>query len=140
MKQGVSGARPHPFELKKKLAAKIVRDFHGDAEADKALKDFESEIQEKGLPSDLPANSIDSPIKLFRLLTSLKLTASNAEAQRKIKEGAVYMAAGDSTQPEWQRMTDPNWEFDPHEKAPVIFRLGSSNIPEKLRKVTFKSS
>ena len=129
----------HPFDLKKHLAYNIVFDFHGTSAADDAQRKFEAEIQEKGLPPDLPPYSFTVPIKLFRLLANLRLAASNAEAQRKIKEGAVYMAVSDLPQPQWQRLTDPNWEFDPRRYPAVIFRLGSSNIPEKLRKVTFTS-
>jgi len=137
MKEGVSSKRLHPFDLKKHLAYGVVFDFHGTLAANDAQRKFESEIQEKGLPSDLPAFSLTAPIKLFRLLANLRLAASNTEAQRKIKEGAVYMAAGDSLQPQWQRLTDPNWEFDPRQYPTVVFRFGSSNIPEKLRRVTF---
>jgi tyrosyl-tRNA synthetase len=136
MKESVSNKHLHPFDLKKRLAHEIVLDFHGASVADDSKRKFESEIQEKGLPSDLPPYSFTAPIKLFRLLANLHLAASNAEAQRKIKEGAVYMAVGDSSQPKWQRLTDPNWEFDPSQYSTVFFRLGSSNIPEKLRKVT----
>jgi len=63
--------------------------------------------------------------KLFRLLVDLKLFPSNAEAQRKIKEGAVYMAVGESMQPDWKRLTDPTWDFDPHQYPAVIFRIGA---------------
>ena len=38
------------------------------------------------------------PRKLFRLLAELQICASNSEAQRKIKGGAVYIAVGDSGQ------------------------------------------
>lgn len=138
MKSGVQEKRLHPFDLKKHLAHNIVLDFHGTPAADDAQRKFEAEIQEKGLPADLPGYSFTAPVKLFRLLANLRLAASNAEAQRKIKEGAVYMAVGDSSQPQWQRLTDPNWEFDPRQYPTAIFRIGSSNIPEKLRKVTFK--
>jgi tyrosyl-tRNA synthetase len=63
--------------------------------------------------------------KLFRLLVDLKLFPSNSEAQRKIKEGAVYMAVGDSKQPDWKRLTDPTWDFDPRQYPVVIFRIGT---------------
>jgi tyrosyl-tRNA synthetase len=137
MKTDAEGKRLHPFDLKKHLAYEIVFNFHGTSAAGEAQRKFEAEIQEKGLPADLPPYAFSAPVKLFRLLANLRLAASNAEAQRKIKEGAVYMSVGDSSQPQWQRLTDPNWEFDPRQHPAVIFRLGSSNIPEKLRKVTF---
>jgi len=136
MKESVKLGKVHPFDLKKHLAKGIVADFHGQLAADGAEENFENTIQGKDIPSNLPAYSSRSPIKLFRLLVNLRLVASNAEAQRKIKEGAVYMAVGDSPQPQWQRMSDPTWEFDPREYPVVIFRVGSTNLPDRLRKVT----
>jgi tyrosyl-tRNA synthetase len=59
------------------------------------------------------------------LLVHLGLFPSNSEAQRKIKEGAVYMAVGESEQPDWKRLTDPTWNFDPHQYPVVIFRTGT---------------
>jgi tyrosyl-tRNA synthetase len=71
--------------------------------------------------------------RLFRLLVDLGLFPSNSEAQRKIKEGAVYMAVGHSKQPDWKRLTDPTWYFDPHQYPVVIFRIGT----RPLLKVVF---
>jgi tyrosyl-tRNA synthetase len=138
MKERVDKREVHPFDLKKHLAYEIVFDFHGTLAADEAQRRFEAEIQEKALPADLPAYSFIAPVKLFRLLVDLRLAASNTEAQRKIKEGAVYMARGDAAQPQWQRLTDPTWEFDPQRYPVVIFRVGSTNLPDRLRKVVFK--
>jgi tyrosyl-tRNA synthetase len=140
MKERVAKGRVHPFDLKKALAYDIVLDFHGTLGADEAQRKFETEIQEKGLPLDLPCHSFIRPQKLFRMLVNLRLAASNTEAQRKIKEGAVYMSVGDSSPPKWQRLTDPTWEFDPEQYPVVIFRVGSSNIPDRLRKVTLTSA
>jgi tyrosyl-tRNA synthetase len=140
LKIATSSGKSHPFELKKLLAYEIVFDFHGTQAADDAQRKFESEIQAKVLPPDLPAHSFVAPTKLFRLLVNLRLLSSNAEAQRKIKEGAVYMTMGDSTQPHWERLTDPTWEFNPREYPIVIFRVRSTNLPDRLRKVVFKTA
>jgi tyrosyl-tRNA synthetase len=136
MKDSVASGRAHPFDLKKLLAYEIVSDFHGTLAADDARRDFETRIQEKGLPADLPAYSLTAPRKLFHLLVDLRLAASKSEAQRKIKEGAVYMSVGEPGQAQWHRVTDPTWEFDPRQHPTVILRVGSSNISDRLRKVT----
>ena len=126
----------HPLDIKKHLAHSIVADFHSTPAAEQAQKDWEIQFQEKALPSELDAKPYSStaPIKLFRLLASLSLAESNAEAQRKIKEGAVYMSPGDADPPDWQRLTDPTWEFDPRSYPVVVFRVG-----RRLLKVTFTS-
>jgi tyrosyl-tRNA synthetase len=117
----------HPLEVKKSLARRIVSDFHNVEAAAQAQRDFEAQFRDKGLPSVIEqiAFQAATPRKLFRLLVDLKLFPSNSEAQRKIKEGAVYMAVGDLNQPEWKRLTDPTWELDSHEFPEVIFRIGT---------------
>ncbi len=139
MNASVAAGRTHPLDLKKLLAYEIVLDFHGTQAADAAREKFEAHIQAKDLPPDLPAHSFVGPRKLFRLLVDLRLASSNAEAQRKIKEGAVYMTVGDSGKPQWQRLTDPTWEFDPRLYPVVVFRVGSTNLPDRLRKIRFSS-
>ena len=132
----VNSGEAHPVMVKKDLARRIVADFHGQVGAEQAQRDFEAQFQEKSLPADLQpkAHQLAAPQKLFRLLVDLKLYPSNAEAQRKIKEGAVSMSAGEADPPEWQRLTDPTWEFDPRKHAVVIFRAG-----RRLLRVEFNS-
>ncbi len=135
MQERVAQGRAHPFDLKKDLARSVVMDFHGAQAADEARQKFETEIQAKTLPPDLPSHSLAGRQRLFRVLVLLGLAGSNSEAQRKIKEGAVYISLGDSARPEWSRLTDPTWEFNPEQHPVAIFRVGSSNIPDRLRKV-----
>ena len=117
----------HPLEVKKSLARRIITDFHDAEAAAQAQRDFEAQFRDNGLPSvieQIPFQ-LATTRKLFRLLVDLKLFPSNSEAQRKIKEGAVYMAVGDSKQPDWKRLTDPTWDFDPRQYPVVIFRIGT---------------
>ncbi len=138
LKSAVSTGTAHPMNIKKSLARRIVADFHGGEASAQALADFEAQFQEGLLPEDIPSRdlALREPGKLFRLLTGLGLFGSNAEAQRKIKEGAVYMAELDSSnQPCWRRMTDPTWIFDPAAHHQVVFRAG-----KRLLKITILQS
>ena len=130
LKKSVASGSAHPLEVKKSLARRIVRDFHGAEAAAQAQKDFEAQYQEKSLPSviQIKVFPLDTPRKLSRLLVDLELFESNSEAQRKIKEGGVYMSVGDLDQPKWERLTEPTWEFDPHQHPAVIFRVGTRRI------------
>jgi tyrosyl-tRNA synthetase len=130
LRKQVERAEVHPLAVKKDLARRIVADFHGQPEAEQAQRDFEAQFQEKSLPADVPtkAHRLAAPQKLFRLLVNLKLFSSNAEAQRKIKEGAVSMCVGDAHPPQWQRLTEPTWEFDPREFPVVVFRAGRRRL------------
>jgi len=133
----VTSGAVHPMEAKKSLARRIVEDFHGAKAAAEAQDIFESTVQKKRLPEVMPSKCfpIASPKKLFRLLTELGLFPSNAEAQRKIREGAVYVTTEDSRLPDWKRLSDPNFEFDPLQyPATVIFRVG----PLRHFRVTFE--
>ncbi|HEY6290819.1 MAG TPA: tyrosine--tRNA ligase [Terriglobia bacterium] len=138
--EGIATMKSGPglrFDLKKNLARRLVFDFHGETAAHQAQADWETQFQERALPSDLLTKplSFTSPRKLFRLLADLRLAESNSLAQRKIKEGAVYMSVGDADPPNWERLTDPTWEFDPRAHPVVVFRVG-----RRLLKVTFATS
>ena len=126
LKKAVDNGSTHPLETKKRLARRIIAGFHGAPAAEQAQKDWETQFQAKALPSEIPVHfcDFDSPVKLFRLLVTLNLADSNSLAQRKIKEGAVYMAVGENEPPEWQRLTDPTWEFDTRNFPVAVFRVG----------------
>jgi tyrosyl-tRNA synthetase len=127
LKQAVASGQAHPLEVKKTLARRVITDFYDAEAAAQAQRDFEAQFRDKGLPSvieQLPFQ-LGGKRRLFRLLVDLGLFPSNSEAQRKIKEGAVYMAVGDSKQPDWKRLTDPTWDFDPRQYPVVIFRIGT---------------
>ncbi len=137
LRKSVESGKAHPLDAKKRLARQIVADFYDQAAAQQAQSDFEKQIQKKSRPSVIEQTTfpMSRPRKIFRLLTELELFPSNAEAQRKIKEGAVYMAVGDMGRPQWKRMTDPTWELDPHKHPMVMFRVGS----RRIRQVAFKT-
>ncbi len=134
LRASVASGKDHPFEVKKELAVRIIADFHSVAEAGLARADFEAQFQAKGIPSDVSPRHYfgTSPVKITKLLAELHLASSGAEAQRKIKEGAVYMAVGDLTEPNWQRVTDPAWGLNPLGHCDAAFRVG-----RQLCKVTF---
>jgi tyrosyl-tRNA synthetase len=136
MREAVRAGAQQPLELKKALARRIVEDFHGAEAAHAAQRGFEAQFRDKSLPEDLPSRSVplDAPRKLSRLLADLGLVASNAEGQRKIKEGAVHVSEGQTAQsPAWRRVTDPAWELDPGQHQEVILRVGT----RRLMRVTF---
>ncbi len=131
LNKAVASGHAHPMEVKKSLARRIVTDFHGTEAAAQAENDFEAMVQRKRLPLNLRSTSVhlDSPKKLFKFLTDLRLFPSNAEAQRKIKEGAVYMTTEDYHLPTWRRLNDPNFLVDPAQyPRGVIFRIGPLRI------------
>lgn len=86
-----SGAA-HPRDTKMKLAHTIVALYHGAAAADEAQEEFVRVFQKHSMPTDIPECKVkpsDEPIWLPKFLTDAGLTASNSDARRSIKQGAV---------------------------------------------------
>jgi len=135
-----------PLEAKKEFAQRIVSDFHGGEEAKWARGHFESSArlrQQKGALTEDEILHENEPVvlhnafnrKLPPLLVELGLFTSNSEAQRKIKEGAVYMAVPDTgDKRRWQRLDDPTWKFDAatYQGKKVIFRFGHRLVEAEL--------
>jgi tyrosyl-tRNA synthetase len=123
-RDGVGAGRRHPKDAKVELAKRIVADFHSATEADAAAAGFEQrfakgqidrsalEVREWVLPPDS---------KAFRqVLIQLKLASSGAEADQKLKQGAVKV---DGT-----RVEGP---FDGQEK---YLRRGQEHVVEVGRR------
>ena len=97
----LAGPGVDPMEGKKQLAADIVTAFHGTAAAVAASSHFERVVQRKQAPDDLPAVAVDdlSRVNLVGLLVEAGFAASNGEARRLIRQGAVAID-GDRVDPD----------------------------------------
>jgi tyrosyl-tRNA synthetase len=129
MRQAVTSGELHPLDTKKTLAWQLVADFCGEGAAVEARADFEAQFQHKSQLSDVPLElyPFEGPQKLSRILPLIGLAPSGTVAQRKIKEGAVYVGSAEAPLSEWERISDPAFVFDPNNYAaqePVRFRVG----------------
>ena len=85
----------HPMKAKMELAARIVTDFHSADAAKEAAGVFRRVVQQGQVPQDMPVFDLpeamrrESPIRVDKLLREIGLCKSGAEANRKLKEGAV---------------------------------------------------
>jgi tyrosyl-tRNA synthetase len=95
VRDGVHGkdGGKHPMESKKALAREMVARFYDQDAALRAEEDFVHQFKQKEIPDDIPEVVVDSkePVWICRLLTDAGLTASNGEARRLIKQGAVKL-------------------------------------------------
>jgi len=88
----------HPKDVKKRLARILVGNFYGKEKADKAEIEFENIFKDGGLPDNIPVVSIPpntfekDQILVPKLLVLTGATASNSEAFRLIKQGAVEIS------------------------------------------------
>jgi tyrosyl-tRNA synthetase len=104
-----------PRGAKGLLARTIISWLHSPVAADAADQEWQRIHHQGGLPADVPEIAIESgPHKLPALLVKAGLAASNGEATRKIKEGAVSI--------DGQKVSDFQKEYI--FTVPAIVKLG----------------
>lgn len=99
VEEGLEKGVVHPMDAKKRLAWEIVRMFHGDEAADRAREDFERQFQQRGLPSEIPAVSLErargdkadeqGQVGILDLLVNTGLAPNRKQAQRLVEQGGV---------------------------------------------------
>jgi len=104
---GVKGM--HPMEAKQKLAALLVRQFHGEQAAQAAQENFNQVFRKRQVPTEIPEFKVPSKcivppefivpeklkdygrINIVDLMVEAKLVSSKSEAKRLIQQGAVEL-------------------------------------------------
>jgi tyrosyl-tRNA synthetase len=142
LKTSVSSGKDHPFEVKKALARRIITDFHSADAATQAQEDFEAQFQKKSVPQVKTVHKpypLAQPKELFRFLADLGEFTSNSEAQRKIKEGAVYVDIGHPGPANWVRLSNPvaKLRLETGSRGSVALLIGDVRVPDQL--VTFRA-
>lgn len=82
----------HPRDVKMLLARTLVTLYHGEEAAKEAEGEFVRIFQKGSMPTDIPEYAVTKsadPAYMPQLLTEAGLTASNSEARRSIKAGAL---------------------------------------------------
>jgi tyrosyl-tRNA synthetase len=83
----------NPRDIKVGFAQEIVARFHSQADAEKALSDFQTRAK-GGIPDDVPAISINiegESVGIAQLLKLAGLVESTSEAYRAIEQGGVKL-------------------------------------------------
>ncbi|MGY6587709.1 MAG: tyrosine--tRNA ligase [Wenzhouxiangella sp.] len=91
LKKAVAEGR-NPRDVKFELGVEIVDRFHGAGAGEKAREAFIARFQQGDLPEDIPEKTLPATgegLGVAAALTASGLTASNSEAFRMIKQGAV---------------------------------------------------
>ena len=95
LKNSIADGKQHPMQSKHDLAARIVTDYHSAEAAEQAAAVFRKVVQQGQIPEDMPVHDLpaemqgETTIRIDKLLRTIKLAGSGAEANRKLKEGAV---------------------------------------------------
>jgi len=97
--EGLEEGTLHPMDAKKRLAWEIVNMYHGKDAADKARADFETQFQERGIPTDIPTVPLSralgdkaneqGEIGILDLLVNTGLAPNRKQAQRLVEQGGV---------------------------------------------------
>ena len=141
-KTAVRSGSLHPIDAKKALARLIVSGFHGQEAADKAEHRFEVEVQKKSVSEFVDSYkpyTLRQPIELFRFLVDQYVFGSNSEAQRKIKEGAIYVDVGYPGAVTWVRLSNPTARIrlEVGEGGASVLWIGDVRLPAQV--ATFKA-
>jgi tyrosyl-tRNA synthetase len=84
----------HPMAAKRRLAKLIIKDFHSEADAEEAEKEFARVFSARETPADLEEKRLPSssePQLLAKVITAAGLAESNKDAQRLIAQGGVLI-------------------------------------------------
>ena len=98
-RERIDSGELHPKELKQKLAGLLTARFHDEDAAKAARREFENVFSRGGAPENIPTYSTGTDEALAKLLVRHDLVASNKDAHRLVKQGAVSI--------DGERVADP---------------------------------
>ncbi|MFZ9857301.1 MAG: tyrosine--tRNA ligase [Roseiflexaceae bacterium] len=91
IKQVIQAGAGNPMDIKKRLAAEIVAQFHSPSDAIRAREAFERQFQRREIPDEMPEFAISQPTIILDLLVSTSLASSKSEGRRLIDGGGVKL-------------------------------------------------
>jgi len=90
IKNTLENNESNPRDMKRKLGYELVKLYYDEIVAAKAIEEFDKIFIKKEIPDELDEFKLtEKNIKLITLLTKTKLTESNGEARRLIKQGGI---------------------------------------------------
>lgn len=120
LKRDKEGGR-HPKEIKALFGREIVERFHGKAEAEHAVREFERVYSGDAVPDDVPVHTVTpaagAVAELAWALKQAQLAATTSDARRLVEQGGVEVNG--------ERVTNPKMRLEPG--AEYLVRVGSKN-------------
>ena len=105
----------NPMETKQRLAARLVRMYHGEEAGARAARDFDAQFRRRDVPEDVAVRVIQGgEIGIKDLLVKSGLATSGSAAWRAVDQGAVSIDGA--------RITDRH--HVQRLAAPIVVRLG----------------
>jgi tyrosyl-tRNA synthetase len=118
LRRKIEAGELHPMKVKAELAARIVADFHSDDAAKQGAEAFRRVVQQGEVPENIQVFPLpgemrgEASIRIDKLLREIRLCSSGAEANRKLKEGAVSVNG--------EKHRDMSYAIDPTAKDLTI--------------------
>ncbi len=78
-----------PLNAKKELARQIVKELHGEKDAEDAENNFEKNVQNREVPQDIEVFVVENVSALDEILIQIGFASSKSEANRLIEQGGV---------------------------------------------------
>lgn len=115
VEQALADESVNPMSVKQRLAARIVRMYHGEEAAAQAARDFDAQFRRRDVPENLEVRVIPGgEIGIKDLLVATGLAASGSAAWRAVDQGAVSIDGARITdRHHLQRLAEP-----------IVVRLG----------------
>lgn len=90
LKGEIKVGKLHPMDVKKDFACEIVERFHDRESAQKARSNFERVFSKRENPDEMPVLDVNDE-NMLQIIRNLDFAASNSEARRLTKQGAVSL-------------------------------------------------
>ena len=110
----------NPIEFKKRLAFEIVKQLNNEEDADKAQSSFQSTVQNKELPTNLPTYAYSSMASLSTVAMENMGTASVSEWKRLVEQGGVVWGE--------DKISDPNVKVSELSEEGKVLKVGKRNV------------
>lgn len=94
----------NPINYKKQLAYELTKQLNSEKKAEEAKKYFESTVQGKEIPTEIPVLTVDMDGTIADVLVEIGFAASKSDAKRLVEQGGVEV--------DNERIQDPNLPFD----------------------------
>lgn len=115
--------KEHPRIAKENLAKIIVSDFHDKQAAEEAAAEFKRVFSQKQTPDEIESFSINAGSHpILDILKQSGLVASNSDARRLIRQGAVTMRSGEN---EPEKIADEKQNLSLEPGSSYILKVGS---------------
>jgi tyrosyl-tRNA synthetase len=116
LEKGLKDGTLHPNVEKMRLAHEIVSIFHSPEAADAARKRWDEVFRGgKGIPDDIPQETLSAEEKIVDILRRLKMVGSGGEAKRLMEQNGVRLNE--------QPVTDPSAVVKP-DMLPAVLQVG----------------